>query len=272
MLGRDLTDVAAAAGIETIPVDVPEIDITRQRTLADQLPTGDWLINCAAYTRVDDAQKEREAAYAVNAEGVRNLGEIAHARGVPILHLSTDYVFDGYVKEELTEQHRANPLSIYGASKLAGEKALRAVGGDFVIVRTQSLFGKHGANFVKAIVRKLKESDAPLRVVADQVSAPTYTRHLADALVRLVQTRPTGLFHITAGGSCSWYEYAQQIVAEIKPGHDVQPITAAELARPAKRLAHAVLSNAKFRLQTHHAMPTWREGLEAYFHEEDYFT
>lgn len=272
MLGRDVEQCGRLSGMDVIGLDLPELDITRADGLSAGIPTADWIVNCAAYTRVDDAETERDLAFAVNSEGARNLAVVARERDMRLLHISTDYVFDGRAGRAYEETDRTNPLSVYGTSKLAGEKAVRAEGCRHLIVRTQSLFGKNGHNFIKAIVRKTRESDTPLRVVDDQISAPTYTRHLAEALVRLIQLQQEGVMHVTASGSCSWYEFARQIVVEIKPGHEVIPISAAELKLPATRPMFSILSNARYQAMTGHVLPIWRHGLEAYFQEEDYFT
>ena len=272
MLGRDLVDCCRLNGMDVMGLDLPELDITNADALSAGIPTVDWIVNCAAFTRVDDCETERDTAFSVNAEGPRNLAVVAREREMRLLHISTDYVFDGRAGRAFEETDRTNPLSVYGASKLAGEKAIRAEGGRYLIVRTQSLFGKQGHNFVKAIVRKTRESDAPLRVVDDQISAPTYTRHLAEALVRLARLNQEGVMHVTASGSCSWYEFARQIVVEIKPGHEVVPISAADLNLPATRPMFSILSNQRYQSMTGHTMPEWRHGLEAYFQEEDYFT
>ncbi len=270
MLGRDVMRAGEKAGHQMLGFDLPELDVTNYPDLRSQLPDADWLINCSAYTRVDDAEKERDAAFAVNVEGVRNLSRISHRRMLPVFHMSTDYVFDGCAGRPYREADRVNPLNIYGVSKLAGEKALRGGGGPYTIVRTQSLFGKNGPNFVKSIARKIRESDEPLRVVEDQVSAPTYTAHLADALMRLVRVKPDGIVHVTASGSCSWYEFACAIVQEIKPGHEVLPVSSAEVSRPARRPAFSLLDNRRYTALTGHTMPSWREGLKAALEEEDF--
>lgn len=272
MLGQDIVACCRLSGVEVIGLDLPILDITKPDGLSAGIPTADWIINCAAFTRVDDSETERDMAFSINSEGARNLAVVAQERDMRLLHISTDYVFDGRAGRPYEETDRTNPLSVYGASKLAGEKAIRAEGGRHLIVRTQSLFGKNGHNFVKAIVRKTRESDAPLRVVDDQISAPTYTRHLAEALVRLALLNQEGVMHVTASGSCSWYEFACQIVAEIKPGHEVIPISAADLKLPATRPMFSILSNQRYQSMTGHVMPQWRHGLEAYFQEEDYFT
>ncbi len=271
MLGRDVMEASEGAGNKTLGFDLPELDITNYPDMRSALPEADRIVNCAAYTRVDDAETERDVAFAVNSEGARNLARLSLRRMVPVIHLSTDYVFDGHTKRAYDEKDRVNPLNIYGTSKLAGEKALRAGGGPYLIVRTQSLFGKHGPNFVRAIARKLRESNDPLRVVDDQVSAPTYTRHLADALIRLMEAGSEGIVHVTASGSCSWYEFACAIVERLKPGHEVVPIPSSAMKRPAMRPMYSLLNNARYRSLTGHVLPTWQEGLDAYLKEESNF-
>lgn len=273
MLGHDLVKELKGVGHEVVPLDLPEVDITKPpEELEQHIPEADGLINCAAYTRVDDAETERMLAFAVNSEGVHHLALVALKREIPLVHLSTDYVFDGHGRRPYGERDPVNPLNVYGLSKLAGEKAVRAAGGRYLIIRTQSLFGKEGPNFVKAIVRKARESEQPLTVVDDQFSAPTYTRHLANGIVRLIEANAEGIVHLAAADSCSWFEFARQIVTEIKPGHEVIPIPSKSLSRPATRPQHSVLNMERYQRLTGHSMPSWRNGLEAYFHEEDYFT
>jgi dTDP-4-dehydrorhamnose reductase len=272
MLGRDFCAAAASAGFTLHPWDLPELDITKSESLEAHLTDADWIVNCSAFTRVDDAETERDAAFAINADGVRNLAQIGSHRGIGVVHISTDYVFDGTARRPYTEADRVNPLSVYGASKLAGEKVLRAAGGTYQIIRTQSLFGKHGPNFVKAIVNKLKTTDDPLRVVNNQTSAPTYTRHLATAIIQLIHADAEGLFHVTASGGCTWYDFACAIAERIKPGHPIIPVPASEYARPATRPMYGLLNNERYEKITGHAMPTWESGLDAYLEEEEYFT
>ncbi len=268
MLGQDLVSAAEGAGFTVCGFDLPLVDLTRPPTLEAHLEDADWWINCAAYTRVDDAEQAEREAYAVNSEGVRALARLAHRRRVPLLHISTDYVFDGRSDEPYGEAHTPNPLNVYGASKWAGEQALQAVGGTYAVVRTQSLFGHHGPNFVRAILGKVQAGDAPLRVVNDQVSAPTYTAHLAAGLCRLLLLNPRGTFHLTAAGACSWYDFARAIVAAVRPEFPVEPMTSAGLQRPAPRPAHAILCNDRYAEWTGHALPSWQEGLAAYLQQE----
>lgn len=271
MLGGDLTESCRTSGIEVAGVDWPDIDLTRPETLETGLPHADWYVNCAAYTRVDDAENDRDAAFAVNATGAGHLARIAAARGVALLHLSTDYVFDGRATRPYMEEDATHPLNVYGESKWAGEGAVHGAGGWHLIVRTQSLFGHRGPNFVKAIVRKIKEDAGPISVVDDQISAPTYTRHLAGALMRLMRAQAQGTVHVTASDTCSWFAFAQAVVEQIRPGYPVEAIPSSQLQRPAARPRHAVLSTERYERLTGHIMPSWREGLEAYIEEEGHF-
>ncbi len=268
MLGTDLVRACERSGLEAVGRDLPELDITEPKQLERELPSGDWVINCAAYTRVDDAERERDQAFALNAEAPRYLAGICAGRGTPFMHISTDYIFDGSAGTPYRENARPNPINVYGAGKLAGEKAIRAQGGHYIIVRTQSLFGVHGPNFVKTIAGKLRESDAPLRVVNDQVSAPTWTGHLAEALVKLARLKQKGVVHVTASGFCSWYDFACAIADRVKPDARIEPVSSDEMKRPAARPPFSVLDNSRFLSWTGEALPSWEEGLEAYLKEE----
>ncbi len=270
MLGRDVMEACRAARHNTLGFDLPELDVTNYPDMRSKLPEAEWIINCSAYTRVDDAESDRTNALAVNFEGVRNLARIGCHRLVPIIHISTDYVFDGRSNRPYSEKDPPNPISIYGTSKLAGEKALRSAGGPFLIVRTQSLFGRNGPNFVRSIAQKARESDGPLRIVDDQITAPTYTRHLAGALIRLMKVEPEGIVHVTASGSCSWYAFACAVMERLKPGHQVVPVKSAEMKRPAARPKYAVLNNQRYHELTGHRMPTWQDGLVEYLKEENF--
>lgn len=268
MLGSDLVEACQAAGWRVEGYDLPELDIRDFHAVREKIPACDWVVNCAAYTRVDDAERERAAAFAVNAEGALYVARVCARRNVRLLQISTDYVFDGrkgrpYVESDVTE-----PMGVYGASKLAGEKNIRAEGGAFLIVRTQSLFGRHGPNFVRAIVEKIRQGQTPLRVVSDQVSSPTYTRHLAEALVRLMRLDKRGVVHVSASGECSWYELARAIVARLQPTTQVVPITSRELGRPAPRPAYSVLDKSLYISWTGAPLPSWQEGLDEYLSEE----
>jgi dTDP-4-dehydrorhamnose reductase len=268
MLGRDLAAAAAARGHTVRVLDVPEFDITREDSFA-AMPDADAAINCAAYTRVDDAEKERELCRRINATGAGLLARACAMRDLPLLHLSTDYVFDGRKGAAYVESDPVAPLNFYGESKREGEELVLGAGGPALVVRTQSLFGVHGRNFVRAILGQLQKGVPSLRVVADQVSAPTYTRHLADALIDLAARPPSaGIVHAAASGACSWWAFACAIVERVRPGVPVEKKSTAEMNYPALRPAQSVLNTARLQQLIGRTLPSWQEGLDAYLAEE----
>ena len=269
MLGRDLVRTLSLADLGVTGIDLPELDIRHRAQIEEALPDAKVVINCAAYTAVDQAETDQAAAHAVNAEGAENLAKVCGARSARLLHVSTDYVFDGTAERPYREEDEVCPLGVYGQTKRDGEVAVLAADASHLVIRTQSLFGRHGPNFVKAIIRRLHEHDGPLRVVDDQVSAPTYTGHLAEGLVKLTQGSASGIVHLTASGSCSWYTFACAIAEQVKPGAEIQTQSSAELNRPARRPAFSVLNNDKYEQWTGSRLPTWQEGLSAYLDEED---
>lgn len=269
MLGSDIRDAAMARGWTTAVLDLPELNITREEGLASALPDADYAINCAAFTRVDDAESERDLCRAINAVGAGNVAKACVARGIPLLHLSTDYVFDGRKGAPYLEDDPVAPLSFYGVSKREGEERVFAAGGAAVVVRTQSLFGMRGRNFVRAILGQIQQKKIPLRVVSDQISSPTYTRHLAEALLDLAAVRPApGLVHAAARGHCSWWEFAKAIVERVRPGIEVLPRSTSEMNYPAPRPVFSVLDTTRLAMLIGRSLPSWQEGLDAYLREE----
>lgn len=268
MLGTDLAAACATQHIETVILDRDEVDIADELSLGPALPPADWVVNCAAFTRVDDAEKERALCHQINATGAGVVARICAARRLPLLHISTDYVFDGTLGRPCTESDPVKPLNYYGQTKLEGEQLAQAAGGELLIVRTQSLYGLRGRNFIKAILGQLAQGKTSLRVVADQISSPTFTVHLADCLLRIVAANARGIVNIAASGQCSWHEFAEAIVAAVRPGIPVAKLTTAELNFPALRPAFSVLDTARFTTLTGHRPPTWQEGLAAYLGSE----
>ena len=267
MLGSDLLVACKAApGVKAIGFDVDTLDITDPKQVK-KLPGADWVVNCAAYTRVDDAESHRDQAYAINCEGARHVANVCTRRRVRVAYISTDYVFDGTRTTPYVEHDQTGPINIYGASKLAGEKAVRSESAPHLVIRTQSLFGANGPNFAKSIMGKLGKGE-PLRVVDDQTSSPTYTKHLADAILRLLVSKASGVVHIAGSRFCTWRGFAQAIADRIEPGSVVEALKTADLNLPADRPAYSVLDTRKYRMLTGHVMPTWEQGLEAYLKEE----
>lgn len=224
----------------------------------------DWVVHCAAYTNVDGCEKEPDKAYAVNAEGSRNVAKACWGVDARMLYVSTDYVYDGRKDGPYLESDPVNPLNVYGESKLRGEREVLGVLPGALIVRTSWLFGLNGPNFVEAILGQVGRKDE-LDVVADQVGSPTFTPDLADALVRLMEKGASGIVHVSNGGMCSWHEYAKRILELAGvTGIRVNPITTQKLGRPAMRPAFSVLSNKRYEEITGHRLRGWAEALAEY--------
>jgi len=216
------------------------------------------VINCAAYTDVDGAESEQELALAVNGEGAGNLAAAAAKAGAPVLYVSSDYVFDGTKREPYVESDETGPVSSYGRSKLAGEEATAAANPRHFIVRSSWLFGVGGRNFVETMLTVDRDE---LKVVDDQIGCPTFTGHLAEGLLRLVEREDHGVHHVAGGGSCSWFELAREIFARSDVDKRVEPCTTDEFPRPARRPAWSVLGTER---ADPVRLPSWQDGLDAY--------
>ena len=265
MLGSDLL-LHLKREHEIIGLDKDEIDITSvsecQRAINENTP--DVVINAVAYTDVDGCEKAKDECFAVNAEAVKNIAESCREKNIRIIHFSTDYVFDGNSNEPYKEDSICNPINIYGASKLAGEIYLQKLVDNYILIRTEWLYGRNGSNFVRTILEKVRTTDK-LEVVDDQIGSPTYTRDLAAAVDLLIDGNITGIFHITNRGSCSWFQFTQKILQEAGiTGVQVLPIKSAKLRRAAKRPHYSVLSMQKFISATGKAMQPWQLALQDY--------
>jgi len=268
LLGSDLLATCVHRGLEAYGFDLPEIDITSMDSVRDVLPQVDWVVNCAGYTSVDAAERDRDEAFRLNADGAHVVARVCNHRRIRLLHLSTDYVFDGTKRRPYNEKDGVNPLSVYGASKLAGEKAVRSEGLRFLVVRTQALFGRSGPSFVQRVMQHLASGDEPVRAIDDQMIAPTYTRHLGEALITLMRLDRSGLVHVAATGECSWYDLARAIASRVKPGAAVDAITTAQARQAAPRPAYSVLDTRLYHTWTQRVVPSWREGLDAFLADE----
>jgi dTDP-4-dehydrorhamnose reductase len=262
MLGQDLTAAAEGAGHECAGLDLPELDITDAAATAEAVAAHapDVVVNCAAWTDVDGAETEEERATEINGAGAGNVAAGAAAAGALVVQISTDYSFDGTATEPYTESARTSPLGAYGRSKLAGELAVMAAATDWAVVRSSWLFGPHGRNFVDTMLKLGAERDE-VTVVDDQVGCPTYTGHLAPALVELAERRVEGVVHLAGGGSCSWHELAVAAFARTGTECVVKPCTTAEFGRPAPRPAYSVLRTERGDVPQ---LPPWEEGLAAH--------
>ncbi|HTP66224.1 MAG TPA: dTDP-4-dehydrorhamnose reductase [Geobacteraceae bacterium] len=262
MLGQDLMKLLPG---DVRGLDMKEMDITSpdsvRRTLITLKPR--VVINAAAYTDVDGCESSRELAMRVNGEGVGNLARVAGEIGARLVQISTDYIFDGAKGSPYLEDDPANPLNVYGESKLAGEVSAR-LAPDCLIVRTQWLYGVHGRNFVETML-KLAEEKTELAVVDDQVGSPTWTVDLGLAIKALLERGCSGTYHVANAGHCSWNEFASAIFAEAGIRVTMKPLTTNELNRPARRPLYSTLDCGKLARDAGFSPEPWREALTKYF-------
>ncbi|WP_136519426.1 dTDP-4-dehydrorhamnose reductase [Cellulomonas telluris] len=244
MLGTDMVSAAERDGHEVVGFDRRTVDVLDAEAVGRAVDGADVVVNCAAWTAVDAAESEEGAAFAVNATGPQVLAQRTREVGARLVQISTDYVFAGDATSPYGEDQLAAPRSAYGRTKLAGEWAVRAGNPEHLVVRTAWLYGAGGACFPRTIARALAERGA-LQVVADQVGQPTWTRDLADLVVRLVAAgAPSGVYHGTATGQTSWHGFAQEVAAAAGLSPEaVDPTTSAEYVRPAPRPAYSVLGH-----------------------------
>lgn len=247
-LGRELTARALSSGDSVIAVDLDSLDITRREAVHDVLVElrPDVVVNCAAMTAVDSCEADEQGALAVNAHAVRWIAEACDAIGARLVQISTDYVFDGTKPTPYVESDAPNPQSVYGRTKLLGERAALDLGESGLVVRTSWVCGLHGSNMVKT-VRKLVDEGKPLAFVDDQVGHPTFAADLAEMVHRLAADRRNGIFHVTNQGAVSWYGFVCEIVKGLgRDPREVRAIRTEDLdpPRPARRPANSVLENA----------------------------
>jgi dTDP-4-dehydrorhamnose reductase len=274
MLGHDVARAAERSGDELVLVDLPELDITDATAVEAMLGRLgsdrdglDGIVNCAAWTDVDGAESKQELAHAVNADGAGVLARGAAQAGVPMLHLSTDYVFDGVAPLDedgrprpYVESDATGPRSVYGSTKLDGERQVLAASRRHTIVRTAWLYGADGPNFVETMLRLAGEREA-VQVVTDQVGSPTWSGHLAPALLGLLQREVSGLVHLTGAGEVSWHGFAEEIFRQAEVACTVEPASSAQMARSAPRPAWSALESERDEVVP---MPDWRDGLAGY--------
>lgn len=261
MLGGAVAQAADRSGHEVIALTRRDLDVTDVHAVGDAVGAARAraIINCAAWTDVDGAEEHEAQATAVNASGAGHLARAAAATGARIVQVSTDYVFPGDAREPYVESDRVGPRSAYGRSKLAGEAQVAVAAPDHAIARTSWLFGAGGRNFVDTML-KLGAEREELRVVDDQIGCPTWTGHLAPALIELAQSDRTGVFHVAASGSCSWFELARTAIEQADLHCSVVPVATSEFPRPAPRPAYSVLASERGAP----VLPPWTESLSSY--------
>lgn len=253
--------------LDFIFTDIDSLDIGNRDAVlafAETHPV-DFIVNCAAYTAVDKAEEEEEQCRRINTDAVAYLGEAAQHIGARILHVSTDYVFGGDSYMPYQESDPVSPTSVYGRTKLAGEKALSAVCPDAIIVRTAWLYSEYGHNFMKTMLR-LGVERPEIRVVNDQIGSPTYAGDLAEAILSLLEKerqgeQNSGIYHYTNEGVCSWYDFAHSIIRIAGLPAKVIPIPTREYPTAAKRPAYSVLSKEKIKREYHWVIPHWEDSL-----------
>ncbi len=274
-LGRRMQKTLAAKGVDFYALDYPDIDITQPQSLRNRIedihPTA--IINCAAYTNVDQAETDEDTAYRVNAIGPENIAVVCHEMDIELVHISTDYVFSGQPFIEngsprpYIETDPCHPNTAYGRTKLQGERLVQAAHDKHYILRTAWLYGE-GNNFVRAMLRLAQTNDT-VRVVNDQIGSPTSTVDLANAICTLIGSGSYGLYHSTCLGKCSWYEFACKIFALTGTDITVLPVTSEEYVRPAVRPKWSVLKNAALDQLGKNVLRPWEEALKEYLSDKD---
>ncbi len=266
LLGTDLVESFRSRGHEVEGCDLPDVDITHPDQIAAALKTSspDVVLHAAAMTDVDGCERDPTAAFATNGLGTRNVAVACQECGAALVYMSTDFVFDGAARRPYRECDAPRPLCVYGTSKLAGEQYVRHLVAKHMVVRTAWLFGARGRSFVRSILETARRGGR-LRVVKDQVGSPTYSRHLAAALVRLVETGLWGTYHVTNSGSASWWAFAVEILRYARlGGRPVDQITARQLGRPARRPPYSVLDLSALEATIGDRMPHWRDALREF--------
>jgi dTDP-4-dehydrorhamnose reductase len=261
-LGTELVRACAGAGDEVQGATRADVDISdggRLREVVRALQPG-MVFNAAAYTAVDRAEAEIERAELINGRAVGRLAQVCRDLVVPLVHFSTDYVFDGTADEPISEDATPAPISAYGRSKLHGEVALLGSGADAYLVRSSWIYGLEGTNFVKTVLRVSRENGEML-VVDDQRGSPTWARDLAVASRRLVEAGPPGVYHLTNSGDCSWWEFARAIVELAGVDAEIRPITTADYTTAAPRPAYSVLANQRWQKLGEPPLRHWKEAL-----------
>jgi len=272
-LGTDMVRICKGAGYRTIGLDYPDVDITiEDATLTCiQKHHPDYIINCAAYTAVDNCETHPKEAFALNAEGPRILAVGAKAIDATLVHISTDYVFDGTKTSPYIETDPPNPSTIYGKSKLEGERLVATHCEKHLIFRIAWLYGIHGNNFVKAIrnnALKKSASKEPMLVVNDQTGTPTYTVEVCLQILNTIERDLFGIFHCTCEGTCTWYDFAAKIIEAAGINVTLEPCTTSDFPRPAPRPHYSVLENARLKQSGINIVSDWKTAFNKFLLEE----
>ena len=249
--------------IYTYHLELDICELNQIQTFFKSNPQINYCINCAAYTAVDKAETEAEKAFEINATGAKNLAQVCNDHAAILIHVSTDFVFDGEKNEPYTETDAANPISVYGASKLQGEVEIQQALKEYFIIRTSWLYSEYGNNFMKTMLR-LAETRDGISVVSDQIGTPTYAGDLAEIIIQIINTKTEkyGIYHYSNEGVASWFEFAKEIFKLTENKIKVNPIPSIEYLTPAKRPKYSVLDKKKIIDVFKIDIPFWRESLK----------
>ena len=267
-LGYDVVNELEKRGLEAIGVDIQEMDITDEASVNSVIGEAapDAVIHCAAYTAVDAAEDNIEICRKVNADGTQNIANMCKKLDIPMIYISTDYVFDGQGERPWLPDDERAPLNVYGQTKYEGEIAVQNTLDKYFIVRIAWVFGVNGKNFIKTMLN-LGKTREHLTVVNDQFGSPTYTYDLARLLVDMIQTDKYGIYHATNEGICTWYEFACEIFKQADLNVSVAPVTADQYPAKAKRPSNSRMSKDKLEENGFEKLPTWQDALKRYLKE-----
>ena len=265
MLAHDLIPILSERRHDIAAPPESQLDITDPHAVdaAVEHFKPDIVINCAAYTKVDDAEKEEAKALKINGDGVKNLCLACRTANIPLVHFSTDYIFNGEKTTPYIIDDAPDPINAYGRSKLAGERHITKLLKNYYLVRTSWLFGLHGPNFIETMLN-LAKTKKSIDVVNDQNGCPTWTAHLSQAIADLIATKRCAIYHITNSGSVTWYDYAREIFRLSGINVKVTPVTSEQFPRPARRPHNSVLDPRPLPEVLKREMPSWQEALEEY--------
>ena len=267
-LGHDVMNELAKRGYEGICVDVEEMDITDAEAVEKVMrkANADKVVHCAAWTAVDAAEDQEEICRKVNAQGTENIARMCKELDLPMIYLSTDYVFDGEGTRPWEPDDERHPLNVYGQTKYEGELAVEKYLDKYYIVRIAWVFGLNGKNFIKTMLNLAKTHDT-LTVVDDQTGSPTYTYDLARLLVDMLETDKYGRYHATNEGLCTWYEFAQEIFRQAGVDVKVVPVSSEKFAAKAKRPHNSRMNKEKLSQMGFERLPAWQDALQRYLKE-----
>lgn len=270
-LGKDLAKELTERGIENIPVDIEEMDITDEKAVKEFISSCvkerslDAVIHCAAYTAVDRAEDEEDLAHKINAVGTKNVAEACKENDIKLMYISTDYVFDGEGERPWQPDDKRAPLNVYGKTKYEGELFVQQLE-KFFTVRISWVFGLHGNNFIKTMLKLGKERDE-LNVVDDQIGSPTYTKDLSALLADIIQTDKYGIYHASNEGLCSWYEFAKEIFSRAGLNVKLNPVDSSAFPVKAKRPHNSRMDKSKLVQNGFKPLPDWKDALRRYIEE-----